>query len=53
MNNTDTWNLMDNLTQFDKKHIVKQIILIGIDGKVRNIEFDVEVNNGMSSVRSK
>jgi len=36
-------NFKEAVTEFDKEHIVKQIILIGEDGKVKNIEFDNEV----------
>ena len=30
------------INEFDEEHIIKQVILIGVDGKVRNIEFEVE-----------
>jgi hypothetical protein len=30
------------ITEFDQEHTTKQIILIGVDGAVRNIEFKIE-----------
>jgi hypothetical protein len=34
--------LRDIVNSFDKDHVVKQIILIGFDGKVKNIELEGE-----------
>jgi hypothetical protein len=31
------------INQFDEEHVVKQVILIGLDGIVKNIEFEVTV----------
>jgi hypothetical protein len=40
MNNSD--DIKESINQFDKDHIIKQVILIGTDGAVRNIELEVE-----------
>lgn len=34
--------LREALNEFDKEHITKQIILIGLDGATRNIELEVK-----------
>lgn len=39
-----TESLREIVSKFDEEHIVKQIILIGMDGRIKNIEFNVEMN---------
>ena len=34
-------DLREKINEFDREHIVKQIILIGSDGVTRNIEFEL------------
>ena len=36
-------DLKEIVSSFDTEHIIKQIILIGMDGKIKNIEFNVEI----------
>lgn len=38
--------LKATINEFDEKNIIKQIILIGDNGAIRNIELDVEVEDG-------
>lgn len=40
MENIDSESVKENITAFDNAHIIKQIILIGVDGVTRNIEFE-------------
>jgi len=35
----------ETINEFDEEHIIKQIIVIGVDGAIRSIEFDVEVED--------
>jgi len=35
-------DLRELINEFDREHTVKQIILIGIDGGIRNIELDFD-----------
>ncbi len=35
-------DLKEAINDFDKIHTTKQIILIGVDGGIRNIELEVE-----------
>ena len=37
------------INEFDEEHIIKQIILIGLDGGIRNIEMEV-VDDGDETV---
>jgi len=35
-------NLKLAINDFDKLHTIKQIILVGVDGGIRNIELEIE-----------
>lgn len=35
-------DIKEMINEFNEEHIVKQIILIGLDGKVKNIEFEFD-----------
>ena len=38
----DELDIREIINDFDARHIIKQVILIGFDGGIRNIELEVE-----------